>query len=398
MASTVRDLMKLQGFTHLHLVAGSKGLDKKVSGMGILDYELMPEFIDEFLPTFTPGDFVLCSFLYQYCLHKPEEILPMVRTLCSYGAAGIGFKSILYPELPPEVLEFADRHKLPVFQFGKEIYYENLIYEISDALQTDDRNLLTSENIDSMIRADMPQNRVYTIAKNLSLSFKDHCLTVFLTQESEDFQNNIDRYCKNFYLNRSLGDKAMITPYQNGIFLILTAAKNDKKTFRVILDEILSYLNLTDRKQGFYCCLSRVHKPFESLDRCFKESYNTYLASLAEGKNITDYDKLGVYEILVTDYHSSELGEYMERYLAPFYDRPDYIDTAIALEHAGGDIARAAEIFGCHQNTIRYKLARMREAIRIEHDTEHEFYMNLSLAVRIYQLRQAAKRKGELLR
>ena len=88
----------------------------------------------------------------------------------------------------------------------------------------------------------------------------------------------------------------------------------------------------------------------------------------------------------------------MERYLAPFYDRPDYIDTAIALERAGGDIARAAEIFGCHQNTIRYKLARMREAIRIEHDTEHEFYMNLSLAVRIYQLRQAAKRKGELLR
>lgn len=391
MALTVRDLTKLQCFTHLHLIAGAKGLDHKVSGMGILDYELMPEFIDEFLQTFTPGDFVLCSFLYQYCLRKPEEILPMIRTLYNYGAAGIGFKSVLYPELPPEVLEFADRHRFPIFQFGKDTYYENLIYEISDALQTDDRNLLTSENIDSMIRAGMPQNRVYTIAKNLSLSFKDYCLTIYLTWENEDFQDSMLRFCKNFYLNRKIGDKAMIAPYQQGFFLILTAAKNDKKTFRIILQEILSYLSLPEKAPGFFCCASRIHRPFESLDRCFRESYSTYLASLAEGKNIESYDKLGVYEILVHDYKSAELGEYMQRYLAPFADRPDYIETAIALQRAGGDIAGAAELFGCHQNTIRYKLTRMRELIGIEHDTEQDFYMNLSLAVRIYQLRQAAK-------
>ena len=63
MALTVRDLTKLQCFQHLTLVSGKSGLENKVSGMGILDYELMPEFIDDFLQTFTPGDFVLCSFL-----------------------------------------------------------------------------------------------------------------------------------------------------------------------------------------------------------------------------------------------------------------------------------------------------------------------------------------------
>lgn len=141
MALTVRDLMKLQCFNHMELIAGEKGLDNKVKGMGILDYELMPEYIDDFLKTFTPGDFVLCSFLYQYCCNKPEEILPMVKALENYGAAGIGCKTILYPKLPKEVLEFANKQNFPVFSFGKDIYYENIVYEVSDAIQTDDRKL-----------------------------------------------------------------------------------------------------------------------------------------------------------------------------------------------------------------------------------------------------------------
>lgn len=79
MALTVRDLMKLQCFNYLELIAGQKGLERKVSGMGIVDYELMPEFVEEYLQTFSSGDFVLCSFLYQYCREKPEEILPIDR-------------------------------------------------------------------------------------------------------------------------------------------------------------------------------------------------------------------------------------------------------------------------------------------------------------------------------
>ena len=388
MALTVHDLMKLQCFNHMELIAGEKGLGNKVCGMGILDYELMPEYIDEFLPTFTPGDFVLCSFLYQYCCSKPEEILPMVKTLAGYGAAGIGWKDILYHELPQEVLDFANKNDFPIFRFGKDVYYENITFEISDALQTDDRNLLTSENIADLILGTMPKNRIYTIAKNLSISFKEMCRVVFLFKDSEEFQGNITRYRKSFYLNRSLGDKVMIAPYKNGMFLILTASKNEEKTFDIILKEILEYLNIPE---PFYCCASRIHKPFESLDKCFKESYNTYLASLAEKKNFDSYDKLGVYEILVGDFNSVEMGEYMKRYILPISDKPDYLEAASAVVKSGGDIAKAADLFGCHQNTIRYKLSRMRELTGTREETENDFYMNLSLALRIYHLRQVEK-------
>ena len=86
-------------YSYLHLVMerakqrfSPDDLAKLEEMLQIVSDELMPEFIDEYLQTFTPGDFVLCSFLYQYCCKKPEEILPMVKHLYHYGVAGIGFK------------------------------------------------------------------------------------------------------------------------------------------------------------------------------------------------------------------------------------------------------------------------------------------------------------------
>ncbi len=45
MALTVRDLMNLQCFNYLELIARTTRLSHQVAGMGILEYELMPEFI-----------------------------------------------------------------------------------------------------------------------------------------------------------------------------------------------------------------------------------------------------------------------------------------------------------------------------------------------------------------
>lgn len=388
MALTVQDLTKLQCFKHLHLIAGENGLKNKINGVGILDYELMPEYKDSFLETFTPGDFVLCSFLYQYCCGKPEEILTVVKELCDYGAAAIGCKNILYPQLPQEVIDFADAHDFPIFQFGKEIYYENITYEISDALQKDDRNLLTAENIDSMLLGTLPQNRIYTVAKTLSLSFKEYCRVVYVKQDNDVFRDNLPRYCRTFYLNRTLGDKAMITQYRGGMFIILTASKDDEKTFDILLDGILKYLSIDSE---FHCCRSRICKPFESLDRAFRESYRTYIASLAEGTNFNKYDDLGVYEILIGEQNSAEMFDFMQKYIEPLREKNDYMEAAEAFIHAGGDIAKAAMSFGCHANTIRYKLARIRELTNATGESESDFYMNLSLAFKIYKLRQVEK-------
>ncbi len=385
MALTVQDLTKLQCFSHIQLVAGEKGIKNKVNGVGILDYELMPEYIDSFLTTFSPGDFILCSFLYQYCCNRPEEILPMVKELQAYGASALGCKKILYPELPAEVLEFAEQHSFPIFQFGKEVYYENIIYEVSDALQKDDRNLLTTENIDSMILGRMPKNRIYTIAKTLSLSFKEYCRIVYISQDSAEFRSRLPRYCRSFYLNRNIGDKAMVAQYQNGLFIILTAAKPDERAFDVLLDSILGYMGI---ETELYCCKSRLHKPFDELDLAFRESYRTYAASLADLTSFESYDDIGVYQLLLSGQLFPEADAFTERYIAPLADKPDYLDTLSALVRAGGDIAGAAAVFGCHPNTIRYKLARIRELTSSEHESDNNFYMNLCLAFRIYRLRQ----------
>lgn len=394
MALTVQDLTKLQCFAHMDLIAGEGGLRNKINGVGILDYELMPEYIDGFLETFSPGDFILCSFLYQYCCDKPDEILPMVKELYNYGAAALGCKKILYPTLPQEVIDFAEENSFPIFQFGKDVYYENIIYEISDALQKDDKILLTQENIEGMLLGTLPKNRVYTIAKTLSLSFRENCRIAYVKRDSAAFRDNLQRYCRNFYLNRTLGNKAMVVQHRGGMFIIMTSSRSDEKTFEIILNEAMEYMNIDyPGEHGFqlFCCQSMIHKPFEALDAAFRESYRTYIASIAEGKCFDSYDKLGTYRLLFAEINSSEANDFEESYLAPIFDKPDYIETVAALVHSGGDIAQAAACFGCHPNTIRYKLSKIREILHCEKETENNLYMNLCQAYRIYRLRQVEK-------
>lgn len=396
MALTVQDLTGLQCFSHIDLIAGESGLKNKINGVGILDYELMPEYIDGFLETFSPGDFILCSFLYQYCRGKPDEILPMVKELYNYGAAALGCKKVLYPTLPQEVIDFAEENDFPIFQFGKDVYYENIIYEISDALQKDDKNLLTSENIERMILGTLPKNRVYTIAKTLSLSFKENCCAAYIKRDDAVFRDNLQRYCRNFYLNRTLGDKAMVVQHRDGMFIIMTSSHCDERTFEIILNEVMEYMNIPLPHHGghdseLYCCKSRIYKPFEALDAAFCESYRTYIASIAEGKCFDSYDKLGTYRLLFAETNSAEASDFIERYISPLSDKPDYIETVAALVHSGGDISEAADCFGCHPNTIRYKLSKIRNILHCEKETENNLYMNLCQAYRIYRLRQVEK-------
>ena len=50
---------------------------------------------------------------------------------------------------------------------------------------------------------------------------------------------------------------------------------------------------------------------------------------------------------------------------------------------SGGDILKASDKRNCHQNTIRYRLGRIREIAGLADVTDGELYMRLKVAVNI---------------
>lgn len=394
MALTIKDILQLQSLRGFQLISGHKGLSRYVTSVGILDYEVCPDIDYPRDTAFEKDSVVLSSLLF--AKDNPELILPAVEQLYASGVSGFAYKTVIYSNLPEEVNDFSEEHNFPIFCFGKDTYFENIIFEVMNAVQSDDANLLTESTIKKMIENDLSKSQVYFLSKNVSLKFKEYAMGVYIKDSSDDFCADIDRHLKNFYLNRNLNDKALICKYEDGIFAVLTARQPKHDSFSLILDGLLTFLNPSGNteatygsKPGFKVSCSNIHMPHENLDLCFRESYFTYLASSAESRDFHCYSSIGTYQFLIPQRDTDVMQAYIENIIGPLKERPDYFETVHRLVLCGGDTSLTADFFGCHQNTIRYRLGKIKALLHLESETEQDFYAVLAAAMRLYLIKES---------
>ena len=395
MALTIKDILQLQSLHGFQLISGHKGLSRYVTSAGILDYEVCPDIDYPRETAFEKDSVVLSSLLF--AKDNPELILPAVEQLYASGVSGFAYKTVIYSNLPEEVTKFSEDHEFPIFCFGKDTYFENIIFEVMNAVLSDDTNLLTESTIKKMIENDLSKSHVYFLSKNVSLNFKEYAMGVYIKGSSDDFYVDIDRHLKNFYLNRNLNDKALMCKYEDGIFAVLTAHQPKEDSFSLILDDLLTFLNPSDdsvrcphqSKSNLTVSCSNIHLPHENLDLCFRESYFTYLASSAEGRNFRYYSSIGTYQFLIPQRDTGIMQTYMENVINPLKERPEYFETVHRLVLYGGDTCLTADYFGCHQNTIRYRLGKIKALLHLESETEQDFYAVLAAAMRLYLIKES---------
>lgn len=382
MALTVKDILQLDGLQKMKLIAGQGGINRYVVSLGVADYEFS-SFAKESDKDVFESDMIILSTLL-FAKEDPGLILSAVKYLYSINAAAFACKSTVFHDLPQAVIDFADEHDFPIIQYGADLYIESIIFEILDAVRIEDDNFFSEENISNMIANGLTKAQVYTLSKNISLKFKEYIMAVYIKSESENFQLNLERYAKVFYLNRSLNNKALLCKYKNGLFAILTARQNNKKTFQVILDELMDFL--TPAKDGLYISCSRVHDPYKELDQCIRESYYTHVASITEERAFHSYDKIGTYQLLVPLAESEAMKDFMTSLIQPVLKKPDFFETLKQLTFNEGDIFKTASSLKCHHNTIRYRISKIKHFLFCEEMSDQEFYVNISLAVRLYML------------
>ena len=382
MALTIKDILQLHSLKKMELISGYQGLLHYVSSAGIADYEFCSDLDYPRENAFEKGSFVLSSLLF--AKENPASILPAVKQLFEAGVSALAYKTVIFPQ---EVLDFANKNDFPIFRFGTNVYFENIIFEITDAIRLDDTNLLTETNIKKMIHNEFSKSQVYFLSKNISLSFKEYSMGVYIKSSDDGFRLNLDRYYKNFYLNRNLNDKALLCKYEDGLFAILTSHQNNVKSFQIILSDLLNFLALNANELFINC--SNIHRSYECLDLCFRESFHTHIASLAENRNLSSYSAIGIYQYLIPLQNEQSMQSYMDSLITPLLGRPEYFDTVMQLVLHGGDALQAAGRFDCHQNTIRYRMNKIKALLGLESETEQDFYAILASAMRLYLLKKS---------
>ena len=170
MALCINDIYELKSMKKMTLLAGMGGIMNPVCSVGIADYEFADSFLEatnDDAQAFEKDSLVISSLLFAE--HNPDAILPAIKFLHHTGTAGFAFKTVVYNTLPQEVLDYANAHNYPIFRFGRDLMFEDVIFEVFEAVNRDDKENLSFQNLEGMIAHRLSSDEVHTIAKNLRL-------------------------------------------------------------------------------------------------------------------------------------------------------------------------------------------------------------------------------------
>ena len=389
MALKLRELMDYGVLNKMTLVAGKGGLDRIIASVGIADYEFIEEFQEKTklsADAFEADSMVISSLLFAH--DDPKKIVPALQILQNLGVSAFAFKSVLYTQLPQEAVDFAEKNDFPIFQFGRDLYFEDVIFKVMEAISSDDNMYLSEANIEAMIEGRLSHYEIEKAAKGVSLLFKRYVAGAYIVPKVVEERFDLERIFRNLHLNKIVRSKAMASRYREGIFIIATCGQKDYSKFELIFREVIDSSSLNPKDIRMYT--SEIHHPYNELDMCIRESYQTFQAQALTNSLYTRYSEIGTLNFIIQFRHHPILMEYSEKIMKSLQEKEELVETIIEYVKDGGDIVRTAGHFQCHPNTIRYRISKVKELTGLEYCTEFEFYERISLVVKISLLKKQA--------
>ncbi len=388
MALNVADILKIPIMEHSRLVAGRKGLSRQVTSVGFADWEWIeqshPDFQKDIVEAFEPGQFVFTNLVF--AVNDISMIMKAVKDLSYCGISCLCYKTALFQTLPRDVLEFCEEHDLPVIAYGRDIFVEDAMFSVMEAVRAGDNAYLTEETMTRMITDRISATEVRTISREVSVRFKPWAQGVFLAPAAGSREWDADRIVRRYYLNKGLHRKSIISRYRDGILCLITAGSDDPETYRIILGEIMDVLSI--RRQDVTMAFSGIYVPYDHLDRCVREAYHAYVGQRVLGASSLHYDELGSLRFLIPMSGDVSALEFSDRLLEPLEDSEHYMETARAYVACSGDAPAAAAALQCHVNTVRYRMGRIKAMIGRESISDSELFRELSLALDIRRIRE----------
>lgn len=384
MAVTIRDILNLDVMRDFKVVAGEKGLNRNIAATEILDFEFV-EDVDFYRERDFEGNSIALSSLL-FAKDQPELILQSVKKLESLNVQALAYKPVFFKELPKEALEYAEKKNFPILEFGRDEFFEDIIFSIGKLIGEDDALGQSEPLIGEMIDREFSPEEAEAACDKLNPLLRPFVCAVCIRDVEISAERAADmlKHCRP---DSKLKSKTFAGKYGDLFMVILSQDEDNQDRFRALLDDVLIAYGLAGRELTMG--ISQVRNLRDQFDRCVREAYWAEKVAEIEKSSVKNYQTMGIYKLITANIHRSSTIDFMEEYLSPLFEEEgregELLHTAVEYVLTKGDAVAAAEKLFCHKNTIRYRIGKLQE--KLDPDTsEKEFYQNLSAAVKIYLL------------
>lgn len=372
----VVDILSLPQFNSFRIVTNEEGLQNIVCGTGIWEWESSEE-INE---TFKQGEFVFTTL--NATRNNNEKAIEGLRALIRKRVSAIAIKAIYCDTCPKEVIDLANKYRVPIF-FFKELYIDDLIYIIRNAVIHDDSNDIKLSLLKTIRNCHNVEQILKGIKKLNPLFYENLVCFCFLTKEnkSSEFLDNIYYKYRHSLMADKVGpvDKYVFIRCSKCVIAIYTAEKEIEDT-KQLIENVFSRLNL--KINDYYIGISENKDELSSINDAIDEAISAALSCFLDYIPIKYYCDIGADMFLLPNISNKYYLDFYNRSfkLLSSYDDThgaNLIKTLRVYVESEGDITLTAKRLFQHDNTIRYRIDKIKKMLNTvtSIDANMQFYV-----------------------
>jgi hypothetical protein len=364
------------------IVAGRTGLARVARRVSFIDAPFTSEVLDE-QHILMPGDFFITSFFW--VKDAPDQMLEMIKILVVADSCGVCIVNKLFGELPVSVINFANDHNFPIAFINKDHPYESMLRDIFMLIIHDKEDMLIELKLNEIMGQNQNNDKVERTMYNINNHFAKYIIAIYCRCfDLEDITKIL------FLKNRINTVKEWLcVKFRNNILIILTFSESDEENIAVKLKYVLYQLKQISKR--YVVGVSTLYKGLSQANRAIFEAITASELNIRhEQDNIVFCKNLGTYKFLLPLKDKPELLEFHDEIIIPIlkYDKKykqNLMGTAICYIDNDGDFSKTARAMCLHENSIRYRLNKIREILGFK-DKKLTFYEQLFIAVKLYQI------------
>ncbi|MEW9082485.1 PucR family transcriptional regulator [Caldanaerobacter subterraneus] len=377
MSITVEDALKLKGLDKARLVAGEKGIKRRIQRVSVIECPESPEL-------FAAGDFFITAF---YAFKDDEKAqFDIVKSLVDSGSSGLCIIDLYLSDVSDEIKQYANNVGYPIIILPNDVPYGEIITNIMNAIIQSKEETIKEMLIDKLVNTDRNKEEIIEIVKQINPNFKEKMVAIFSRNWSRDVYKDILLLTTKIkiYSHWSL------VKYRGGILFILTFYQENKSQVEFYIKEYLK--ELTNIDENFKIGISNFHEGFHEFGIGIEEALIAVeISEKLNDRKMVFYRDLGLYKLLLPLKDQPEIKSFKEEIINPIkkYDKENstnLLKTAISYVENDGDLYKTAKDMFQHVNTIRYRINKIKEILHMEHLNNNNFYEQLSIAIKIYKL------------
>ena len=376
-----RQLMELDVFKNVELIAGKKGLDKEVTWV----YAKQTKNIT---PWVYGGEFLLVSG-YEYAMGE-EELLHLIEESAMNNLSGILVEGgINFKEIPDRVIKKADEEGIPLFFVKGVISFLDVTRDIIALIM--ERKYLAKRNtslLDQLLNSpSLSQKEIDQLLYGMGIPPDSYFLVAVFSisdniEENKDERNRVDRmisFSRNLqkhvdevFVELELKELSRLR-LESVDYLIYADNEKDLLAIAEKFKKIRKRICIEEDNSDVYLSFSSIIHDNKNIINGFNEAHFTR-SLLQRGlfpDRVKSFSDIGSYQMIFHIEDRGKLINFRDKYLKELYEidkerSSQLLETLREYLINDGNILQTSKKLYIHRNTLQYRMDRIKEILNVD--------------------------------